>query len=117
MTVKLKIIVGAIGALVVLLLMLLWAFFAWFGKTPIDPLINQIGSLITIVVGLIAAFFGHQAATSRPAASDVPPVPGMAPSLLMAPLPSTLVDAGPANPAVDPPSQVAAGVAAAPTLQ
>jgi uncharacterized protein YacL len=77
MTAIQKIIVGAIGALVVLLLMLIWAFFVYFGKTPIDPFINQIGALITIVVGLIAAFFGHQSgAASRPPAPDV--LPGVA---------------------------------------
>ncbi|NIF80126.1 hypothetical protein F3J20_22490 [Paraburkholderia sp. Cy-641] len=114
MTVRQKIVVGAIGAAIVLLLMLLWAFFAWFGKTPIDPLINQIGALITIVVGLIAAFFGHQSAVSRPPALDALPVPGEAASTLTAPLPVSLVAGASPSEAPAPP---AAPAAAAPTLQ
>jgi hypothetical protein len=114
MTVKQKILVGAIGALVVLLLMLLWATFAWSGKTPIDPLINQIGALITIVVGLIAAFFGHQSAASRTAATDLFAVPHEVVSPLVAPLPTTLVTNVASNPS---PGPVVTGAAVAPTLQ
>jgi|GEM_PF-3793761 len=113
MTVKQKILVGAIGAFVVLLLMLLWAIFAWSGKTPIDPLINQIGALITIVVGLIAAFFGHQSAAVRAPAPDVVAVPGDVTPPPVVTLPYTVR----ANAVSSAPAAAAATVADASTLQ
>lgn len=100
MSVKLKIIIGAIAAVVVLLLMLLWAFFAFEGKAPMDPFINEISALITIVVGLVAAFFGHQAAS--PGVVDAvdpvaPPVRSAA-----AQVPATMLFSGPTAPQVQP---------------
>jgi len=92
MTVRLKIIVATLAALFVLLLMILWSAFVFLGRTPIDPFINQIGALITIAVGLVSAFFGHQAAsgTSAPVAAQL--VAGEAFQPLTAP-PRAAVDA------------------------
>lgn len=71
MSIRVKIIVAALAAFFVLLLMLLWSAFVFLGRTPIDPFINQIGALITITVGLIAAFFGHQSASALAGAAPV----------------------------------------------
>lgn len=111
MNVKQKIIIGAIAAVVVMLLLLLWAFFAYEGKTPIDPFIYQLASLITIVVGLVSAFFGHQAATTQqtPIADDA--VRPASVSYAIAPLPASTVEDAPAS------APAPASVAAANTLQ
>lgn len=113
MTVKLRIIIGAIAAFVVMLLLLLWAFFAYQGKTPIDPFIYQLASLITIVVGLVSAFFGHQSASRDAGAGAVFSTEIASSHPLVAPPPGTLVsDVQPAAP-----TQSSAPATPAPTLQ
>ena len=92
MTVKLKIIIGAIAALVVLLLMLLWAFFAYQGRPSIAPFIYQISALITVPVGLISAFFGHQSAPRDAGALTALSIEPIAGQPLTAPLPPSLVN-------------------------
>jgi hypothetical protein len=57
-----KIIVCGLAALFILILMCGWGYFAYHGKTDVGVFIAQIGTLITIAVGLITAFAGHQAA-------------------------------------------------------
>lgn len=91
MTVKLRIIIGAIAAFVVMLLLLLWAFFACRGITPIEPLIYQIASLITIVVGLVSAFFGHQSRAPGVDADAVSPPQFVDSRALVAPQPEATV--------------------------
>ncbi|WP_322105839.1 hypothetical protein [Paraburkholderia sp. J41] len=82
MSVKSKIFVAALAALFVVLLLILWGVFVFLGRTPIDPLINQITALITIVVGLVSAFFGHQARSSAVAAQGADAaVPSAAPTV------------------------------------
>lgn len=116
MSVKLKIIIGAIAAVVVLLLMLLWAFFAFEGRAPMDPFIGEIGNLITITVGLVAAFFGHQAASRSTGVDAITPAEFINAGPLVAPQPAALVSDPPAAP-VAPPVATPAPVATAPTLQ
>ncbi|MEX3691899.1 hypothetical protein AB3X91_09155 [Paraburkholderia sp. BR14263] len=50
--------------LVVLLIfvLLLWAFFAFNGKTEIQPLISQLGLLVTIITASLAALGGYHSA-------------------------------------------------------
>lgn len=62
MTVKQKIIVCGLAALFILILMTGWGCFAYHGKTDVPAFIGQLGTLITVAVGLITAFAGHQAA-------------------------------------------------------
>lgn len=119
MSIRLKIIVAALAAVFVLLLMILWAVFVYNGRTAIDPFINQIGALITIAVGLIAAFFGHQSAAGGSTVLPAQFATIEASQPLTAPLPRMLVDpsADPAVAAAPAPSPVPQPAAGASTLQ
>lgn len=88
MSIKEKIIVGALAALFVLALMALWAYFVTIGRADSQAFIAQIGVLITGAVSLVTIWCGHQAASSRAPSSDaavpsaavrdVAPAPGAA---------------------------------------
>lgn len=70
MSIKEKIIVGALAALFVLALMALWAYFVTIGRADSQAFIAQIGVLITGAVSLVTIWCGHQAASSRSTAGD-----------------------------------------------
>ncbi len=67
----LKLIAGAAAALFILILIGILSVFAFYGKTSIDPVVYEIGVLITTALGLITALAGHVAASSR--APTLPP--------------------------------------------
>ncbi|QNB11551.1 hypothetical protein G5S35_08135 [Paraburkholderia tropica] len=75
MSIKEKIIVGALAALFVLALMALWAYFVTIGRADSQAFIAQIGVLITGAVSLVTIWCGHQAASSRAASTDAMQLP------------------------------------------
>jgi hypothetical protein len=66
MTVRQKIIVGAIAALFVLALMLVWGYFVNIGKTDTQAYIGQISVLISMAITVITVWCGHQAGAAAP---------------------------------------------------
>jgi hypothetical protein len=111
MNTRQKIIVCALAALFILILMCGWGYFAYHGKTDVGVFIAQIGTLITIAVGLITAFAGHQAGRAGQGGSTllaagsatlgefVPPSPPAVPS---SPALTVSVSGMPAAPVVPP---------------
>ena len=79
----LKLIAGAAAAIFILILIAILSVFAYSGKTSIEPVVYEIGVLITTALGLITALAGNVAASSnRPLALALgtqgtysPPVP------------------------------------------
>ncbi|MFM0155709.1 hypothetical protein [Paraburkholderia sediminicola] len=67
----LKLIAGAAAALFILILIGILSVFAFYGKTNLEPVVYEIGVLITTALGLITALAGHVAASSR--APALPP--------------------------------------------
>jgi hypothetical protein len=68
----LKLIAGAAAAIFILILIGILSVFAFYGKTTIEPVVYEIGVLITTALGLITALAGHVAASSNKALS-LPP--------------------------------------------
>jgi hypothetical protein len=63
----LKLIAGAAAAIFILILIGILSVFAFYGKTTIEPVVYEIGVLITTALGLITALAGHVAASSNKA--------------------------------------------------
>lgn len=61
----LKLIAGAAAALFILILIGILSVFAFYGKTSLEPVVAEIGVLITTALGLITALAGHMAGSSR----------------------------------------------------
>jgi hypothetical protein len=69
----LKLIAGAAAAIFILILIGILSVFAFYGKTTIEPVVYEIGVLITTALGLVTALAGHVAASSRNSAPTLPP--------------------------------------------
>ncbi|REG57778.1 hypothetical protein B0G80_0412 [Paraburkholderia sp. BL6669N2] len=59
-----KFVAYAALALACALIIAVWGLFAFYGRTPVDGFISQLGGLLTIIVGAIAALGATHVATS-----------------------------------------------------
>ena len=73
---------GAAAAIFILILIGILSVFAFYGKTSLEPVVYEIGILITTALGLITALAGHVAGSSgnAPPQSPAPPAPTAAPT-------------------------------------
>lgn len=68
-----KLVAYAALALVCALIVAVWGLFAFYGKTPVDGFISQLGGLLTIVVGAIAALGATHVASAASSNPKMPP--------------------------------------------
>lgn len=64
MTIRQRIFVCLAIAVFVLVLLLVWGSLAYLKVTPVEPLVAQLGILITLAFSLLCAFAGRQSAPS-----------------------------------------------------
>jgi hypothetical protein len=83
----LKLIAGAAAAVFILILIGVLSIFAFYGKTSIEPVVYQIGILITSALSLVMALAGHVAgAAGKPQvvyAAPPPAAPVAAPTTIV----------------------------------
>lgn len=84
----LKLVAGAAAAVFILILIGVLSVFAFYGKTSIEPVVYEIGVLITTALGLVTALAGHVAASS--AKNQAPAQPAVV-AQPVAPAPTTVV--------------------------
>jgi hypothetical protein len=83
----LKLIAGSAAAIFILILIGILSVFAFYGKTSLEPVVYEIGILITTALGLVTALAGHVAGSAgkAPAASPAQPAPTAAPTTVTQP--------------------------------
>jgi hypothetical protein len=77
----LKLIAGSAAAIFILILIGILSIFAFYGKTSLEPVVYEIGVLITTALGLVTALAGHVAGS----AGKAPPAPPALPPVTAAP--------------------------------